>query len=135
MNDSINRYLSILCYPFASLDFFFEDYLEKIAADQDQRIGTEARLRESVIRYIQRTGTVYSYDEIYLYLEKCYLYSMRIQNGGSALEVYPDAVNKIAESMISQRDGRIVFKYWENRNDGDFLGDLETTTKFLFSTV
>ena len=48
MNDTISRYLSILCYPFASLDFFFEDYLEEIAAGQGDCRKTEGRLREAV---------------------------------------------------------------------------------------
>ncbi|GFI43338.1 hypothetical protein IMSAGC018_01007 [Lachnospiraceae bacterium] len=30
MNDTINRYMAILCYPFASLDFFRKDYFKEI---------------------------------------------------------------------------------------------------------
>ena len=63
MNDTISRYLSILCYPFASLDFFFEDYLEEIAAGQGDCRKTEGRLREAVVRHIQAGAAVYSYDE------------------------------------------------------------------------
>ena len=35
MNDTINRYLAILCYPFASLDFFLEDYFEEIIQNKN----------------------------------------------------------------------------------------------------
>ena len=73
MNDTINRYLAILCYPFASLDFFLEDYFEKIIRGED----AEKDLQEAMVRHIQENCNVYSYDEIYMYLEKCYLYDLR----------------------------------------------------------
>lgn len=136
MNDTINRYLSILCYPFASLDFFIEDYFEQMAEDKGGSQKTEDRLREAVIRHIQRNGTVYSYDEIYLYLEKCYLFALRSQKYKSAGELYLDSLCRMMDSMISQRDGKIVFKYWGNKNDGDFLGGFGEANKiFIFHSL
>lgn len=136
MNDTINRYLSILCYPFASLDFFIEDYFEEMAEDQSNCQQIEDRLREAVIRHIHSSGTVYSYDEIYLYLKKCYLYALRSKTYNSAMELYLDSLSRIMKSMISQRDGKIVFKYWENKNDGDFLGGFGDANKiFIFHSL
>lgn len=38
--------------------------------------------------------------------------------------------------MISQRDGKIVFKYWENRHDESFLGGFGDSNKiFLFHSM
>ena len=136
MNDTISRYLSILCYPFASLDFFFEDYLEEIAAGQGDCRKTEGRLREAVVRHIQAGAAVYSYDEIYLYMDKCYLYALRTGRHKAASELYLNALRKIMRSMISQRAGRIVFKYWENKEDGDFLGGFGDANKiFVFHSL
>lgn len=136
MNDTINRYLSILCYPFASLDFFMEDYFEEIASNQNGCKKIEDRLREDAVRHVQRSGIVYSYDEIYLYLDKCYLYALHTHKYRSALELYLDLLSKIMCSMISQRDGKIVFKYWENKNDDDFLGGFGDANKiFIFHSL
>ncbi len=132
MNDTINRYLAILCYPFASLDFFLEDYFEKIIRGED----AEKDLQEAMVRHIQENCNVYSYDEIYMYLEKCYLYDLRTKRYKNAIFMYLDCLYKITRSMISQRDGKIVFKYWENRQDGSFLGGFGDSNKiFLFHSM
>lgn len=134
MNDTINRYLAILCYPFASLDFFLEDYFEQfIQAGENGKKGVEQRLQEAMIQHIQENSSVYSYDEAYMYLEKCYLYDLRTRRYRKASKMYLECLCKIARSMISQRDGMIAFKYWENGQDGGFLGGFGDTNKiFLF---
>lgn len=132
MNDTINRYLAILCYPFASLDFFLEDYFEKIIKEEK----VEKRLKEALIQHIQESCNVYSYDEIYMYLEKCYLYDLRTKRYKNASLMYLDCLYKIVRSMISQRDGRIVFKYWKNKEDESFLGGFGDSNKiFLFHSM
>ena len=137
MNDTINRYLAILCYPFASLDFFLEDYFEEIILDEkNQGTSAEKRLQEAVIQYIQENSSVYSYDEIYMYLEKCYLYDLRLKRYQKASLMYLDCLYHIASSLISQRDGKIVFKYWKNSNDKSFLGGFGDANKiFLFHSM
>ena len=136
MNDTINRYLAILCYPFASLDFFLEDYFKEIIEGNIGNENAEARLQESTIEHIQENCSVYSYDEVYMYLEKCYLYDLRSKRYQKASLMYLDCLYKIARSMISQRDGKIVFKYWKNRQDESFLGGFGDSNKiFLFHSM
>lgn len=136
MNDTINRYLAILCYPFASLDFFLEDYFEEIIEGNIGNENAEAKLQESTIEHIQENCNVYSYDEVYMYLEKCYLYDLRSKRYQKASLMYLDCLYKIARSMISQRDGKIVFKYWKNRQDEGFLGGFGDSNKiFLFHSM
>ncbi len=136
MNDTINRYLAILCYPFASLDFFLEDYFEEIIEGNIGNENAEARLQEAMIQYIQENCNVYSYDEVYMYLEKCYLHDLRSKRYRKASLMYLDCLYKIARSMISQRDGKIVFKYWKNRQDESFLGGFGESNKiFLFHSM
>ena len=120
MNDTINRYLTILYYPFNSLDFFLEDYFAGIIQEQKagSRFGkSEKRLQEAMIQYMQESCNVYSYDEAYMYLEKCYLHDIRRKHYQNAEALYLDCLDKMVRSMISQRDGKIAFKYWENRQD------------------
>lgn len=136
MNDTISRYLAILCYPFASLDFFLEDYLEEIIRAGGRDGGAEKRLREAVIRYIQENCNVYSYDEIYMYLEKCYLHDVRTNRYRKASLLYLDCFYQIARFMISQRDGKVVFKYWKSGQEESFLGGFGDTNKiFLFHSM
>lgn len=136
MNDTINRYLAILCYPFASLDFFLEDYFEEIIEANIRNGNAEVRLREAMVQHIQENYSVYSYDEVYMYLEKCYLHDLRSKRYRKASLMYLDCLYKIACSMISQRDGKIVFKYWKNRQDESFLGGFGDSNKiFLFHSM
>ena len=132
MNDTINRYLSILCYPFASLDFFLEDYFEEIIQGED----VEEKLQEATTQHIQKSCNVYSYDEVYMYLEKCYLHDLRMKKWLIASQLYLDCMCKIANSLISQRDGKVVFKYWKNSWDEDLLGGFGDNNKiFLFHSM
>ena len=139
MNDTINRYLAILCYPFTSLDFFRQDYFELIVSDQAENKEFqkhERELQEAIVRHIQANYTVYSYDEIYLYLEKCYLYNLKTKECKQVFKLYLDCFLKIVHSMISQRDGKIVFKYWKNGEDENFLGGFGDMNKiFLFHSM
>ena len=136
MNDTINRYLAILCYPFASLDFFLEDYFEEIIQEKNGDEDVKKRLQESMIRHIQENCNVYSYDEVYMYMEKCYLYDLKTKRYRKASLLYIDCLCKIARSMISQRDGRIIFKYWKNRQEESFLGGFGDSNKiFLFHSM
>lgn len=129
MNDTINRYLAVLCYPFASLDFFLEDYFEEMIREEN----TEEYLKEALIQHIQMNCNVYSYDEIYMYLEKCYLRDLKTRRYRKASLMYVDCLYRIAHSMISQRDGKIVFKYWKNDEDQRLPGGYDDSNKiFLF---
>lgn len=136
MNDTINRYLAILCYPFNSLDFFLEDYFEDIIQEKkagDRHGKVKKRLHEAMIQHMQENCNVYSYDEAYMYLEKCYLHDLKTKDYRKASLLYLNCLDKIVRSMISQRDGKIAFKYWENRRDEGFLGGFGDSNKiFLF---
>lgn len=138
MNDTMNRYLSILCYPFASMDFFLQDYFEEmIRAEGDaERKYLEEKLKQDLIKSIQRISYVYSYDEIYMYLEKFYLYPFRTNRYSQAYRLYGNCFHSMMRSMISQRDGKIVFKYWESKRDKEFLGGFGDVNKiFLFHSM
>mgnify|MGYP002511990461 CR=1 FL=1 len=147
MNDTINRYLAILCYPFASLEFFRKDYFKEIieakCEKQEKNRKTSDRVKklekilyDNVIGHMQNQYTIYSYDEIYMYLEKCYLFDIRTGDVSSSLDLYLQCFHKIMNAMISQRDGKVVFKYWKNSHDESFLGGFGDENKiFLFHSM
>lgn len=137
INDSINRFLGVLCYPFTSMEAFREDLInEYILAVREGAEDTARKIRKSLksqlVGYIRQNYTIYSYDEIYLYLEKCYLYydyaddETEFEN---ALQLYQDIMKRMATALISHRDGRIVFKYWKNKNDEELFGGFANNNK------
>ena len=125
INDSINRFLGVLCYPFVSMDMFrqelIREYIETVKVCEHKAAKQILdRLRSRLIVYIQQNYNIYSYDEIYLYLEKCYLYDA--EGYRDELELYQHTVCRMARALISHRDGKIVFKYWKNEEDEKLFG-------------
>lgn len=137
MNDSINRFLGVLCYPFTSLDAFREDLINEYilmvrAGEKKEAEKIGKRLKSQLISYIRQNYNIYSYDEIYLYLEKCYLYygyTDGEESFDNALQLYQYIMEKMAAALISHRDGRIVFKYWRNKNDKELFGGFANNNK------
>lgn len=138
MNDTINRYLAILCYPFVSVQFFHEDFLEKMIQEKDpnRRRKLGEKLKDDIVQFMKQYYNIYSYDEVYLYMEKCYLYDLQVTDSENILKVYFDKFNEIIQSMISQRDGKIVFKYWRNAFDSSLLGGFGEENKiFIYHSM
>lgn len=134
LNDSINRFLGVLCYPFTSMETFWTDQIDRFihavnrpTKDTHEINSIQNQLRAELLAYIGRNDHIYSYDEIYLYLEKCYLF-----NAGSypnAVQMYLDIMKRMANTLISHRDGKIVFKYWENKEDKHLFGGFAGSNK------
>lgn len=136
INDSINRFLGILCYPFTSMDAFgrdsFQEYIVAInekKKDKKKVREIRERLKGELIGYIRQNYNIYSYDEIYLYLEKCYLYDA--EKYDSALQLYQHILRRIATTLISHRDGKVVFKYWKNKDDEEVFGGFAGSNKII----
>ena len=127
LNDSINRFLGVLCYPFTSMETFWTDQIDRLiravnrpSKDAKEINSIQNQLRGELLAYIGRNYHIYSYDEIYLYLEKCYLYDA--ESYQYAGQMYLGVMKRMANTLISHRDGRIVFKYWENKEDRHLFG-------------
>ena len=108
MNDSINRFLGVLCYPFTSMEAFREDLINEYifavkAGEKKKAEDIRKRLKSQLISYIRRNYNIYSYDEIYLYLEKCYLYYGYVDGEkgfDNALQLYQYIMKKMAAALI-----------------------------------
>lgn len=132
INDSINRFLGVLCYPFISIAVFRQDLISEYmdaVKHQSVKLAKEKldSLRSQLVEYIRQNYNIYSYDEIYLYLEKCFLYS--VAEYESVQQLYYDIMQKMAYTLISHRDGRIVFKYWRNKGDEELFGGFAGNNK------
>ncbi len=132
INDSINRFLGILCYPFTSMEAFERDFLQEyiMAVKDNKKVEKiRERLKGELIGYIRHNYNIYSYDEIYLYLEKCYLYDAAKYD--SALQLYQHIMRKMASTLITHRDGKVVFKYWKNKDDEELFGGFAGSNKII----
>ena len=137
INDSINRFLGVLCYPFTSMEAFQKDLINEYifavkAGEEKEANDIRERLKSQLIGYIRQSYNIYSYDEIYLYMEKCYLYygyADGAESFDNALHLYQYIMEKMAAALISHRDGRIVFKYWRNKNDEELFGGFANNNK------
>ncbi len=134
INDSINRFLGVLCYPLMSLDFVHnmgEVSKEKLQND----------FKRQVLRFVRSNYQVNSYDEISLYLNKFYLDEIKIDyNPHNPLDMIDniciDKIKRMAKAFISERDGKVVYKYWQNDDDEKLLGGFSGTNKlFLFQNL
>ena len=97
-----NSQISIYCIIHTYTSF-------KLIMKKDlQTLLPSAPLYDNVIGHMQNQYTIYSYDEIYMYLEKCYLFDIRTGDVSSSLDLYLQCFHKIMNAMISQRDGKVA---------------------------
>lgn len=136
LNDDINRFLGVFSFPFSNLDFIKEDYLDDYYQKTTPKIKDKAKLRDELIKYINKNYTIYTYDQIYLYLDKWYLYPKDKCTYKSSFDAIFDRFKEFSKCFISQRNGKIVYKYWENENDKTTLGGFSGKNKiYLFHSL
>ncbi len=131
LNDDINIFLGTFAYPFVSLDFLHDDIIQNYYTEEIK--VNKKEIREKFIKYMTKKYNVYTYDEIYLYIEKWYLYPRYDESGLKrdldAFDIIFEHLEKFTTSFISQRDGKIVYKYWGNKDDKIFLGGFAGSNK------
>ena len=142
MRDPINRLLGVMCYPFGGIEYYNKDYVELYYKDffddneENQRKVEDSRKRayDNILNGIQKYTTIHSYDEIKLLFDKYYLnkvYEIQAYQQNSAHKLYSQIISKLAKAFISQRDGKIVYKYWESEGDEILLGGFSDGDKIL----
>lgn len=137
INDDINLFLGVFSYPL-NIDFLKRDLLQEYYRKESsaRTVMDKAALRQDLAEFMRKYH-YFSYDEIYLYLDKWYLhYSNENENSRDSFEVIWEHLSRFSKSFISQRDGKIVYKYWENENDRNFLGGFSENNKiYLFHAL
>ncbi len=140
LNDDINIFLGTFSYPFVSIDFLFNDYLQNYCDLKKYSLNDKIILRKKLCDFINKRYSIYNYDEIYLYLDKWYLYprydSDVFNKKFNSFDIIFKHLMDFTTSFISQRDGKIIYKYWDNEKDDKFLGGFSKNNKiYLFHSI
>lgn len=130
LNNAINRYLGALCYPLISLDLVHN--IESLS-NKEKKVF----LNEQTLNFIRTKYVVNNYDEIKLYVDKFYCYFESEEESKNSIDdICMKKIEMMSRSFISERDGKIVYKYWENDKDVDFLGGFSGRNKMhLFQNL
>jgi len=127
----INETLNIALYPFKDLQFFHRDLIVEINSADGGRDKKLKELSKQVRNSLIHQYSIRNADEIELMIKKYYsfLYEDRESILGKERDCsivvykhYLETLSKFSKSLISHRDGKIVYKHWKNHNDDDFLG-------------
>lgn len=135
MRQAINRLLGVICFPFGGMEYYEEDYLLTYLFKQKMnKTKRENHLLSHFAAKIKKYCEIHSLDEMYLLFDKYYV--RKINNGKCKHEealykLYFEILSCMARAFISQRDGKIVYKYWANEADERFLGGFATSDKLL----
>lgn len=141
--EHIERFLGVFSYPFCSVDFLKEDLLQKYYDAEDNNdiqklMAIKDKIRSNFCQDIQKKFTIYSYDEIYQYIELWYLNAKNNESNekSETFDVVWEKLNIFTKCFITQRDGKICYKYWENENDKNFLYGFSGSNKiYLFHNL
>lgn len=125
----ISLYLEILLYPFRKIEFNTEDQFLKVAGKQGK--DDWQRFITTMWKDINRFAEVHSLDEIEILLEKYYpmLTDSEPDKEKLLYKRYDAVLNQLSQSMISHRDGNMVFKYWKNEVDNELFGPYSSSQK------
>lgn len=120
MYKKISLALELLAYPFLAIDFNYGDSFVALA-EKENKISS---LLTDVMFDIGQRVHIHSYDEVKLYLQKYYpfLFTSEKLDSEKVYQHYDKVLNNLSKSIVSHRDGKIVFKYWHNEADEDCFG-------------
>ncbi|WP_207649982.1 hypothetical protein [Clostridium cavendishii] len=128
MNTKIREILNVALIPFKDLFFFEEDTFLKIADPSEKK--NKSFLLEELVYKISETSEIKNLDEVYLILNKYYPFLREREiNEDKVYECYYENLRKFTTTLISHRNGKIVYKYWKNNLDDEFIGPYEEYKK------
>jgi len=152
MLNKINLLIHVAAFPFKDLDFYGQEELLQVLSDySDPTLKEYVRVkrRKQMVRRLQNNVLLKcspnSLDEIQLMLTKFHplFFEASVNNNRSVeFELYRHYFNileEVSESLISHRDGEIVYKYWKNgtnstksRRFNDFRNEYKEQDKIHF---
>lgn len=127
----INQTLNVALLPFKDLSFFQEDLICKVCETGNKYRKNKKQLYKDVNNIIIQQFPIRNFDEINLMLEKYYPFisEKKEVNKYDIYYAYMDILKDFARTLISHRDGNIVYKYWKNQLDDEFLGPYDELKK------
>ena len=132
INEAITRFLGILCYPFSTILAYEQDTLQKYYETKDKK-KEKYNVYNAVEYFARQFYQVRNLDEVHLLVNKLYLNNIdRLKDEKKPMVMfYLETWSKLAKALISHRDGKVVYKYWENEDDTKFLGGFAQHNKIL----
>ncbi|MCR6514269.1 hypothetical protein M4I33_05155 [Clostridium sp. LY3-2] len=123
MNRKIKEILdiSLICI---NSDLFIEEYnlLSKKIFDKNEK----GKYIKSIIYRLMKTNYYKNIDEVKLLLKKYYPFLFdESYTKKEAMECIYNILINYGKCLISHRDGEIVYKYWKNNIDDEFIGPYE----------
>lgn len=144
MIDKIHLMLNIALFPFKDLTFYNSDLIimvaEKINEYQEKNNGRE-QLMDILHKNILLKCQPNSLDEINLVLEKYYpsLFKKVLEPNNVEKKLYVhyfSIIESFSTALLSHRDGEMVYKYWKNLRDDEFLGPYKELDKVhIFNAI
>lgn len=136
--------LNVALFPFKDLSFYDSNNIIR-AAEEINNSASSKKEQQQLIGMVHRNILLKchpnSLDEINLVLEKYYpFFFKKIMNSNDIeRELYVhyfSIIENFSNSLLSHRDGEIVYKYWKNSKDDEFLGPYKELDKVhIFNTI
>ncbi|WBW96310.1 hypothetical protein [Oceanirhabdus sp. W0125-5] len=127
----IDETLNIALYPFKNLNFFQRDLIIDVnKAKNEKKIKIINELYKQVRNSLIHQYSIRNADEVELMIKKYYDFlfedekseSEKYHSETAVYRHYFKILSDFSKSLISHRDGKIVYKHWKNHIDDKFLG-------------
>lgn len=129
----IETSLAILIFPFRSLILYKKDLFLEIALSQAKEKPSTKAVVNHLWNNLNLDFKPHNVDEVKLTLQKHYpfIFEHKEFDKSYVMCKYFDTINKLSTSLISHRDGKITYKYWNNKNDKEIFGPYDTSQKII----
>jgi len=129
----IETSLAILIFPLRSLSLYKKDLFLDIALSSNKNNPSNKTVVDHLWDNLNLDFKPHNIDEVKLTLQKHYpfIFEHKEFDKSYVMCKYFDTINKLSTSLISHRDGKITFKYWNNKNDKEIFGPYDTSQKII----
>lgn len=115
--NSKDLFLEILLLPFTDIEILNkildpENYFFYNTSDTDH-LKRQAQLDKEIVIKIQKKESIYSIDEVFLFIKKLYRQEHRRLKQPSPNQILLEHLRIISAEFLSHREGRVCLKYWK----------------------
>ncbi len=137
MINKLKLYICIKLFALQSKSLLHDDIIyEYIKINEDKKNKKDIhklyiQLRKLILKDVNRNIDIYNYDEINLILKKQhnYLFNASVLTLQKYYDENIKIIDEFTRAFISIRDGKIVYKYWNNEHDENLIGTANNKIK------
>lgn len=85
-----------------------------------------------IYKNLNNTCNIVNFDEVNLLFDKFYPKDELNSHKNNIVKFYMKVLSSLSQAFISNRDGKIVFKYWKSEGEEDFIGPYSGVNKIAF---